>query len=136
MRAYSRIKWREICYRGNTADGSRTSCAATAFGHRVQQKDWDHVARLAPLGWKEQNGIEKQEDDNNNESCNEDNVSSNKNALSEARKCPWGAKRPERGSSPRIYEVDLPHMDVPMQAGTGRAGACRLSVLNAALKCV
>ena len=63
-----------------------TSCAATAFGHRVQQKDWDHIARLAPLGWKEQNGIEKQEeDDNNNESCNEDNVSSNKNKASWAR---------------------------------------------------
>ena len=72
-----------------------TSCAATAFGHRVQQKDWDHIARLAPLGWKEQNGIEKQEeDDNNNESCNEDNVSSNKNKASWARLIA------------KIYEVD------------------------------
>jgi len=62
---------------------------------RGKWKDWDHVARLAPLGWKEQNGIEKQEeDDNNNESCNEDNVSSNKNKASWARLIA------------KIYEVD------------------------------
>ena len=62
---------------------------------RGKWKDWDHVARLAPLGWKEQNGTEKQEeDDNNNESCNEDNVSSNKNKASWARLIT------------KIYEVD------------------------------
>ena len=83
------------------------------------------MARLAPLGWKAQKMKENQDEvDEIDENCNEDNVSSNKNKASWARLIA------------KIYEVDLPYMEVPMQAGTGRAGACRLSVLNAALKCV
>ena len=48
--------------RGKWPTPFRTSCAASAFEHPVQQNDWDHVVKHAPEGWKEQYGIGTEEE--------------------------------------------------------------------------
>ncbi|MDY6969806.1 MAG: hypothetical protein SVR08_14260, partial [Spirochaetota bacterium] len=75
-------------------------------------QEWDHVANHAPDGWREQNGLEKLEYDGGiHETCNVDDVSHKQSQASWARLIA------------KIYEIDLPYMDVPMPAVTGGEGA-------------
>jgi hypothetical protein len=53
---------------------------AGGIGHPVRWKDWDRVYKLAPLGWKEQNGIELQDEEKQNtkSTVNDDDISAKK----------------------------------------------------------
>ncbi|MDY6970681.1 MAG: transposase [Spirochaetota bacterium] len=63
---------------------------------RGKWQEWDHVKKHAPLGWREQNGLEKELEDNDelDDTCDVDDVSHKKSKASWARLIV------------KIYEVD------------------------------
>ena len=66
----------------------------------------EHVIKHAPDGWKEQYGLESQNDDAEiEESCSIDEVEHKKSALSAAKKYSWAAMPARHGSSQRYMKL-------------------------------